>query len=318
MLVACSGGADSLALAATAAFVAPRLGLHAGALVVDHGLQPGSAAVAERAAEQCRDLGLRPVEVLRATVASGPGTGGPEASARAARYALLHERSERLDTAALLVGHTLDDQAETVLLGLARGSGARSLAGMREHVGALRRPFLSLRRSETEQVCTALGLDWWDDPTNLDDSPDAPLRSQVRARVLPLLDDVLGPGVARALARTAEQLRDDDDALAALADDLVARALVPTDEAVPAAAPADVRCETRLTVAALLGTPAAVRRRALRVAATGAGCPAGALTRTHVLELDRLLTAWRGQGPLHLPGGIVARRDCGTLVLRPS
>ncbi|MEP7765901.1 tRNA lysidine(34) synthetase TilS [Sanguibacter sp. 25GB23B1] len=326
VLVACSGGADSLALAAVTSFVAGRLGLQAGALVVDHGLQPGSADVAARAAQQCRDLGLGPVEVLRATVPSGPGSGGPEGAARAARYALLRERSSALGAAALLLGHTLDDQAETVLLGLARGSGARSLAGMRKTVGLLRRPFLALRRSETEAVCAALGLERWDDPTNVGDGPGAPLRSRVRTRVLPLLDDVLGPGVAQALARTAEQLREDDDALTDLADELFARALArPAGSAGPgrsddprASELQDPPVETRVEVTVLCGAPAAVRRRALRVAATTAGSPAGALTRTHVLELDRLLTAWHGQGPLHLPGGVLAGRDCGTLVLRPS
>ena len=309
VLVACSGGADSLALAASTAFVAPRLGLRAGALVVDHGLQRGSDEVASRAAEQCRGLGLAPVEVLRASVPQGPGVGGPEGAAREARYGLLGERAEALGAVALLLGHTLDDQAETVLLGLARGSGARSLAGMRPSAGLLRRPFLMLRRAETEDVCSVLGLHRWDDPTNIGHGPGAPLRSQVRSRVLPVLDDVLGPGVARALARTAEQLREDDDALGALGEDLLVRAL-----ALPDASPSAVV----LDVSVLLGAPDAVRRRALRAAAVAAGSPSGALARTHVLELDRLLTAWRGQGPLHLPGGVLARRDCGTLVLRPS
>ena len=192
VLVACSGGADSLALAAATAFVASRDGLRAGAVVVDHGLQDGSAPVAAVAAQQCRALGLEPVEVRRARV---QGPGGLEAAARHARYAVLDDVAHQAGAAAVLLGHTLDDQAESVILGLARGSGARSLAGMAAVRGTYRRPFLSLRRSDTEDVCTANGLTWWTDPTNGAlapggavaspsggaDRPDGlPLRSQVR------------------------------------------------------------------------------------------------------------------------------------------
>ena len=305
VLVACSGGADSLALAATTAFLAPRLGLRAGAVVVDHAMQDGSAAVAQTAADQCRALGLDPVEVARTEVPTGPGHGGPEAAARTVRYRALHAAAERLGAVALLLGHTADDQAESVLLGLARGSGARSLAGMRAQTGALRRPFLGLRRTDTEQICHATGLPFWQDPTNTGDQPGAPLRSQVRTRVLPVLDDVLGPGVVDALTRTAAQLDEDDAALVTFAAQLL-------DRARAAGGPAGT-----LDVAELAGSPAAVRTRALRRAALEAGCPAGALARSHVLELDRLVTDWHGQGPIHLPGAVVGRRDCGRLVLEP-
>ncbi|MGO1935511.1 MAG: tRNA lysidine(34) synthetase TilS, partial [Cellulosimicrobium funkei] len=221
VLVACSGGADSTALAAATAFVAPRLGLRAGAVVVDHGLQDGSAAVAAAAAERCRDLGLDPVEVRRVVV---PTAGdGPEAHARTARYAALDDAAAAHGAGAVLLGHTLDDQAETVLLGLAHGAGARSLAGMAPRRGAYRRPFLALRRTQTEAVCRTLGLDWWDDHTNT----GPPLRSQVRGRVVPALVEVLGPGAVPALARSADLLRDDADLLDALAADLLAAALVP-------------------------------------------------------------------------------------------
>ena len=305
VLVACSGGADSLALAATTAFLAPRLGLRAGAVVVDHAMQPGSEVVAQTAADQCRALGLDPVEVARTEVPTGPGHGGPEGAARAVRYRALHAAADRLGAVAVLLGHTADDQAESVLLGLARGSGARSLAGMRAEVGALRRPFLGLRRTDTEEVCQASGLTFWQDPTNADDGPGAPLRSQVRSRILPLLDDVLGPGVVAALTRTADQLDEDDAALATYAAQLLDRA-----RAVGGG-------PHTLDVVELAGAPAAVRTRALRRAALEAGCPGGSLARSHVLELDRLVTDWHGQGPLHLPGAVVGRRDCGRLVLEP-
>lgn len=309
VLVACSGGADSLALAATTAFVAPRLGLRAGAVVVDHQIQDGSDLVAADAATRCRVLGLDPVDVRSVRVTTGPGSGGPEAAARVARYAALGSAADEAGAVAILLGHTADDQAESVLLGLARGSGARSLSGMRDQVGPVRRPLLGLRRTETEEVCRAAGLDWWTDPTNAGDRPDAPLRSRVRAAVVPLLDDVLGPGVVDALVRTAEQLHDDDTALSALARELFDRALVDRPPAGPAPG-AQV-----LDVAVLEAALPALRTRALRLAATAAGAPAGALTREHVLQVDGLLTRWRGQGPLHLPGGVTAARVCGRLVL---
>lgn len=311
VLVACSGGPDSLALAAATAFVAPRAGLRAGAVVVDHGLQPGSTDVADQAAAACRELGLDPVRVVAVTVGSD---GGPEAAARDARYAALDEVADELGAAAVLLGHTLDDQAETVLLGLARGSGARSLAGMPATRDRLRRPFLGLRRTETLAVCDAVGLVPWIDPTNgpvgrgADEAPGdapgdpdgpAPRRSRVRTSVLPVLEEVLGPGVAEALARTADQLREDADALDALADALLAAALGE---------------HGTLDVARLVDAPLAVRRRALRAFAVAAGAPSGSVHRVHVLALDALVTDWRGQGPVDLPGRIGVTRDCGRLV----
>ncbi|GAA2726324.1 tRNA lysidine(34) synthetase TilS [Cellulomonas aerilata] len=323
VLVACSGGPDSLALAAATAFVAPRAGVTAGAVVVDHGLQPGSREVADAAAAACRTLELGPVEVVRVVVGTA---GGPEGAAREARYAALDAAAGRLGAAAVLLGHTLDDQAETVLLGLARGSGARSLAGMPSRRGPLRRPFLALRRADTEAVCAALGLDPWHDPTNtpaarrvgdVDDGGDvvdgvrgrpAPRRSLVRHRLLPALEEALGPGVAPALARTADQLREDADALDALADELLAAARL--------GATGDVRDrDLDLDPAVLLAAPAAVRRRALRAAAVAAGAPTGSVHRSHVLALDALVTDWHGQGPVALPGGRAGLRLCGRLRL---
>ncbi len=295
VLVACSGGPDSLALAAATGFEAPRAGLAAGAVVVDHGWHPGSAAVARRAAHACGELGLDPVEV----VAAGPatGTGGPEARARAGRYAALEQAAARRGAAAVLLGHTRDDQAEQVLLGLARGSGARSLAGMPPARGLHRRPLLHLPRATTAAACAALGLDPWHDPANTD---PAHARARVRAAVLPALEEHLGPGVAAALARTAEQLREDADALETLGADLLARAR---------------QGGAGLDAAVLAAAPAALRTRALRRAAVEAGSPPGDLTRAHVMALAGLVEHWRGQGPLHLPGPVWASRTCGRLAL---
>ncbi|MFE9234246.1 tRNA lysidine(34) synthetase TilS [Cellulosimicrobium funkei] len=312
VLVACSGGADSTALAAATAFVAPLLGLRAGAVVVDHGLQDGSAAVAAAAAERCRNLGLDPVEVRRVVV---PTAGdGPEAHARTARYAALDDVAAAHGAGAVLLGHTLDDQAETVLLGLARGAGARSLAGMAPRRGAYRRPFLALRRAQTEAVCRTLGLDWWDDPTNT----GPPLRSQVRGRVVPALVDVLGPGAVPALARSADLLRDDADLLDALAADLLTAALVPPGADPGRGGGAAPRPTVVLDVGPLAAAHPALRRRALRSAALRAGCPGSDLFAVHVDALDALVTAWRGQGPVHLPGDRRASRACGRLSLGPG
>lgn len=294
LLVACSGGADSLALAAATAFEAERRGLLAGAVTVDHALQPGSAGRAAAVAQVLRDLGLDPVDAL--TVAVGRD-GGPEAAARTARYAALDAAADRLGAAAVLLGHTRDDQAETVLLGLARGSGARSLAGMAPVAGRYRRPMLGLDRATVRAA--AAGLPVWDDPHN-DDASYA--RARVRHDVLPALDAGVGPGVAAALARTADLLRADADAL----DGWAARAY---DEARD-----DVRGPS-LTVAALESLPTAVRTRVLRRAALDAGSPPTDLNAGHVAALDALVTGWHGQGPLHLPGGVRAARECGTLVL---
>ncbi|QZN86054.1 tRNA lysidine(34) synthetase TilS [Cellulomonas sp. C5510] len=317
VLVACSGGPDSLALAAATAFVAAgggRARLRAGAVVVDHGLQPGSAEVASRAAAACRRLGLDPVEVVAVDV-TGPG--GPEAAARAARADALHEVAGRLGAAAVLLGHTRDDQAEGVLLGLARGSGARSLAGMAPVRGLLRRPLLAVTREQTVAACAALGLDPWHDPTNAGAAPDDPRRSRVRAHVMPVLERELGPGVAAALARSAELLREDADALDALAAQLLDRARAVAG-AGDAPGPALPEPAVALDAAVLAAAPAALRARALRAAAVLAGSPAGALAAAHVRAVDALVTAWHGQGPVHLPGRVEASRACGRLALRAA
>ena len=287
VLVAVSGGADSVALAAATAWVAPRRGLRAAAVTVDHQLQEGSAARARAVADGSAALGLDPVCVETVTVGR---QGGPEAAARTARYAAIDAVAERLGAVLVLLGHTLDDQAETVLLGLARGSGARSLAGMPERAGRYLRPFLGVRRATTAAAARALGLPAWDDPHN--DDP-AYARARVRHDLLPAMEAALGPGIAESLARTAGLLRADADAL----DDWA-------------------KSVDSLAVADLLALPAAVRRRVLRAAAVAAGAPAGSVTSVHVRELDRLVTDWHGQRPVSLPGGLVGARSYDRLVFR--
>jgi len=330
VLVACSGGADSLALAAATAFVAPREGWQAGAVVVDHRLQDGSAAVAAAAAARCRDLGLDPVVVRAVDVAGGArGTraGGPEAAARTARYTALADAAAQTGAVAVLLGHTMDDQAETVLLGLARGSGARSLAGMPPVRGLWRRPLLGLRRTQTEQVCHAAGLDFVSDPTNAAAGPwraadGSPLRrAAVRERALPALVEALGPGVVEALGRTAAQLARDADLLDELAEELLARAVAAGGGAVDGGGAVGGEHDApgvTLDVAVLADAPAALRTRALHAAALRAGATPGATAAVHVEALDALVTRYHGQGPVPLPGPVVARRRCGRLTLAPG
>jgi tRNA(Ile)-lysidine synthase len=288
VLVALSGGPDSLALAAAVAFEAPRAGVAAGAVIVDHGLQPGSDVVAARAAEQAAALGLDPVRVVRVQVGAA---GGPEAAARDARYAALEAAARDESAAAVFLGHTLDDQAETVLLGLVRGSGAASLQGMAPASGLWRRPLLGIRRSTTEAACADAGLEPWHDPHN--DDP-AYTRVRVRRSVLPVLEAELGPGVAEALARTAEQLREDAAALDAFAEE-VAEDLADHAEA-----------GLTLPVPALAANPAALRQRLVRLAVQSEF--GVALSRTQTLEVCRLVTDWHGQAGVDLPGVRVVRR----------
>jgi len=293
VLVALSGGADSLALAAATAFEAPRAGIRAGAIVVDHGLQQGSDAVAARAAEQARALGLDPVIVTRVEVGTA---GGPEAAARDARYGALLAAVAETGARCALLAHTLDDQAETVLLGLARGSGAGSLMGMEADAGLLRRPLLGIRRGTTRQACLDEGLDPWDDPHNLD---PAYARVRVRERVLPVLEAELGPGVAEALARTAALLRQDDEAFLQQIEEIIEDICEPAEAGVA------------VSVGALAANPAALRQRIIRyVVSSEFGV---ALTHAQTLEVARLVTDWRGQGPLDLPG-LTARREGRLLV----
>lgn len=287
-VVACSGGADSLALAWGAAHVAARRGTPARAVIVDHGLQPGSDAVAARVRDRLGHLPSRggsAALALAATVVRVEVTdagAGPEASAREARYAALVAAAEPGER--VLLGHTLDDQAETVLLGLARGSGARSLAGMPPERGVFARPLLGLGREVSAACCAELGLTPWADPHNADRRF---ARVRVREAVLPVLERELGPGVREALARTAVQLRRDADVLDALAD-----AEPDADE---------------LNCRRLAGLEPAVRDRIVRGWLRARG--ASDLATGHVDAVTALVTDWHGQKGIDVPGLRVVRKD---------
>ncbi|SCL39969.1 tRNA(Ile)-lysidine synthase [Micromonospora pallida] len=310
VLVACSGGADSLALAAATAFVAPRLGRPAGLVTVDHGLQAGSAERAAAVARWAEQTGFAPVEAVRVHVAGRPG--GPEGAARDARYQALAEAGRRYGASAVLTGHTRDDQAETVLLALARGAGPRGLAGMpsrRDLAGVpLLRPFLDVTREQTRTACAVLGLTPWEDPHNVDPSY---ARARVRSDVLPVLVAALGRGVLDNLARTARLVAADAAVLDDLAADALAKARVPAGSRAGAGGATGARSAGgELVVSTLAGLAPAVRTRVLHAWARELGAPAAALSHRHVAALDALVTDWRGQGAVHLPGGLrVTRRD---------
>ncbi len=290
VVVACSGGADSLALLAATIFEARRGAWRVVGATVDHGLQEGSATHAAHVVEQMAALGAD--ETVTATVRVQAAGQGPEAAARQARYAVLGQLAERFDADVVLLGHTRDDQAETVLLGLARGSGGRSLAGMRRSFDRFVRPLLDVPRADTVTACQVEGVAFWEEPHN-DDPGYA--RVRVRRTVLPVLEEQLGPGIAATLARTADQLRDDMDLLDDVAE----------------AAYAGLR---DLPVDGLHAQPTPLRRRVLRLAALDAGAPAAELFHEHVLGMDALLTDWHGQKWVDLPGRLRCRRVDGRLL----
>ena len=296
VVVACSGGADSLALLAATVFEATEPSWQVIGATVDHGLQAGSAEHADRVAEQMRSLGVAESVTARVKV-EAPGL-GPEAAAREARYAVLAEIAERFSARVVLLGHTLDDQAETVLLGLTRGSGGRALSGMRRAFEVYRRPLLDVTRADTETACLAEGIEFWTDPHNVDQEFT---RVRVRTKVLPLLEEELGPGVAATLARTADLLRADTEYLDAVAESALVSAL--TDGA-----------QVALDVSVLDQLPAAIRSRVLRLAAVQAGAVPAQLFHTHVVAIDRLVTDWHGQKWVELPGHVRASRS-GDLLL---
>jgi len=287
--VALSGGPDSLALTAVAAGLLPTT-----ALIVDHDLQAGSAAIAATAKRQAEELGCVDAQVLCVQVS---GDGGPEAAARNARYhALEAARRDR----PVLLAHTLDDQAETVLLGLGRGSGARSIAGMRRYDPPWCRPLLGMRRGVTHAACAELGLAAWHDPHNTDRRFT---RTRLRHEVLPLMEEVLGGGVAEALARTATALREDTE----LVDALIAQAMTSSATA------------EGLDTRALAALPDPVRRGVIRSWLLAGG--AIGLTDKQIRGVNRLITAWRGQGGVAVGSALrnqrlVAGRSDGLLTLR--
>ena len=292
ILVAVSGGADSLALAYALSLEAPKLAVRVEGVTVDHQLQSQSSVQAEKVVAALSKMGIEKTHVIKVDVDI---TDGLEASARRARYAALDACATQTDANFIFLGHTRDDQSESVLLGLARGSGARSLSAMATRNGKYVRPLLAITREETLGACAEAQLDPWDDPHNADKTFT---RVRVRHNVIPNLEENLGPGISAALARTASLLRDDADALDQLAEQEFA-----------------AHDPLSLDISRLEKLPKAIRTRVLRMAIYAAGAPSGSLSADHITPIEALITEWSGQGPSDLPGGVRVSRISGRLSL---
>jgi tRNA(Ile)-lysidine synthase len=292
VLVACSGGADSLALSYAVAKEAGKLAVQVVGITVDHQLQANSGIQASTVMAQLEAMGIAAREIFSVTVEV---TDGMEASARRARYSALAAASQKYGAVKIFLGHTRDDQAETVLLGLARGSGTRSLSGMAPVVGKYVRPLLGITRQQSVAACLEVGLQRWDDPHNSDLQY---LRVRVRRQAIPALEASIGPGVSAALARSAGLLRDDADAL----DEWAWREFGKLDP-------------QSMDILSLCELPRAVRTRLIRAGIYASGAPQGSVGADHVAAVESLITAWRGQGEVSLPGGVKGRRISGRLSL---
>jgi tRNA(Ile)-lysidine synthase len=290
LLFGCSGGADSMALAAAllkevgSAKIIP--------VVVDHGLQKESAEIAAQTVSKLKAMGFAEVATARANVEVSDGL---EASARRARYQIFNQFIDAYKPKYFMLAHTLNDQAESVLLGLARGSGARSLSGMAVENNIFVRPLLKITRSQTVAACVEAGIEVWIDPHNSDERF---ARVRVRQNLLPIFEEKLGPGVTEALARTADLLRDDADAL----DDFANQFFAQVDP-------------TSIEIADLARLPKAIRTRVLRLAIYKAGAPSGMLSADHIAQAEALISQWHGQGEVSLPGNVKLSRNSGRITL---
>ena len=290
VLFGCSGGTDSMALAV--ALFMERSNTKVIPIVIDHGLQEGSAQITLQTVDRLKQIGFTQVESARAQVTM---TDGLEASARRARYQLFNQFIETYQPKYFLLAHTLNDQAENVLLGLARGSGARSLAGMAVKNNIFVRPLLKISREVTIAACSEAGIEIWSDPHNEDLRFT---RVRVRKNLLPIIEDNLGPGITEALVRSADLLRDDADALDGFASEYF-------NQADPFS----------LDVKELERLPKAITTRVLRLAIYKAGAPAGSLSAEHIAAAQALISDWHGQKEVSLPGNVKLLRNSGRITL---
>lgn len=314
VVVAVSGGADSLALAAAVAFEAPKQHTDAHVVIVDHGLQDASADIAAKARQQCLELGYPSDRVQIRRVVVEPAADGVEAAARQARYHALWEAAREVGSDRILLGHTADDQAEQVLLGLLRGSGTRSLAGMRVERSGLLRPFIQderavpngpVRRRDTRAACRALRLEPWHDPHNDD---RAYRRVQARQVLAELSEQLDAPTLGLSLFRTASLAARDADYLDS-ATERALREITGSDD--PETWP------SRWPVEALAALSPALRLRALRRLLVLCGARDSELAARHVNAVEDLLVNWRGQGPIQVPGHVQVQRRRGELAIEP-
>ena len=294
VLVGCSGGADSLALVWTTSVVGKRLELKTGAVIVDHQLIPESNDVAQNAKKQCEELGIEKVIIKKVEV--NQTNEGLEAAARIARYEAFENVLHETNAKVILLAHTQDDQAETVLMRLTRGSGAKSLSGMSAISGKYLRPFLHLRKKIVHHSLDLIGMKAWQDPANFDNQY---LRVKVRQELMPKLIEVLGEGAISSLDKTSQLLRLDNQALDELAQQFVD-------------AQDDVK-KNGLKVKELENLPEAIRTRVLKICAVASGVHPGPFSFEHIEAIDALVKNWHGQGNVDLPGFIQATRVDGSL-----
>jgi tRNA(Ile)-lysidine synthase len=288
VLIACSGGADSLVLAWVVQFVAKKKEIFVSALIVDHQLSPESNEVAQAAKSKLEALAILDTKIIKVEVLNN--SEGIEAAAREIRYEALTKYGNEINAQMIFLGHTLEDQVETVLMRLTRGSGARSLQGMAEVKGKFVRPFLHIQRAIVRDSLSIIDLTAWEDPMNYSEKF---LRSKVRNQLLPKLKEVLGESVFEAIDRTATQLRVDNAALDLITQDVIALNSI----------------ETSSSVEILLAQPQAIRTRVIRAMMLSAGAPAASLANTHIEAVNQLVTNWHGQGEVALPGKLWASRS---------
>lgn len=291
VLVGVSGGADSLALA-FATYLEAKDDFNIIPVVVDHGLQANSAQIAADTVSKLKGFGFTEIFLAKANLIMVDGL---EASARRARYQVFEQAIETYGAKLFLLGHTQNDQAESVLLGLARGSGTKSLSGMAEQNGIYVRPFLLLAKELTMAACNELDIEYWSDPHNLNEEFT---RVRVRKNILPIMESQIGPGITQALSRSARLLRQDSEAL----DQMAAEVFADQDP-------------KNLDIEVLAALPKALRSRVIRLAVYAAGAPAGSLSADHLEPLEALVTDWHGQGVTSLPGGVKVGRFSGRLSL---
>ena len=291
VVVAVSGGADSLLLAYSLFLEREELALSIHAVVIDHQLQEDSGAIAIQTKRALEKLGIESITIIPVEVEKRDGI---EADARRARYQALVEFARKVSASRIFLGHNQDDLAESVLLGLTHGSGTKSLAAMRVDDGLYVRPFLALEREVIRQACQEAKLDYWNDPHNEDERFT---RVKIRKKILPLLESEIGPGITEALARSARIFREDSDALDALAEEIYTTLPDPT----------------AMEIGVLEGLPIALRKRVIRRALASLGA-----TRINAEQLgwvDALVSQWHGQKEVALPAGVTARRESGRLAL---
>jgi len=299
VLVGCSGGADSLALAWTTLVVGKRLELKTGVIIVDHQLFPESNSVALNAKKQCEDLGIEEVIIKKVNVEQTHE--GLEAAARIARYEAFENVLQETNAQVILLAHTQDDQAETVLMRLTRGSGAKSLSGMAQVSGKYLRPFLHLRKKLVHDSLDLIGLKAWQDPANTDHQF---LRVKVRHELMPKIVEVLGASAISSLDKTSQLLRLDNQALEELAQQFFE-------------SQKDVKTNG-LEISELEKLPEAIRTRVLRICAIASGVHPGPFSFEHIEAIDALVKNWHGQGNVDLPGFIQATRVGHSLRFIPS